>query len=348
MSTAFIVPMCPQCGSPLPELPTSDHPITCEFCSGKVYGHESPQPQQLQEDYSRTYQEVLRIKQEYPKVETIGADIKKIRIPISSMGKEFDVLLVLDDYPQNVFIDYPRGLRNIIGPPNYLTTITSWKPNGSHAVDVLKEITSMLSTKRSSTISPETVKEDLSNLEKSYQVERISEIETRIYVYTSRTRFHITVHQTTQTPTASVPANIKRVLSTANELEHRYNEGQITLQDLVSRLEYAANVQDRIITEIHKIRNNFVDVQFYPQTRQISLTVPVDPIKLQFNISLSEKFPIIHPQITMLTRLKNKKLENAILQRLRYALDSWTPYSSLTDLLTEIQGVVATFLYGKY
>jgi hypothetical protein len=145
-----------------------------------------------------------------------------------------------------------------------------------------------------------------------------------------------------------VPDNIKRVLPSAAILEQRYNAGEITLADLVRRLEYSANVQDRIITEIQKLRNNFVNVNYQPNTRQITLVVPVDPVRLQFQITLPDKFPIVRPIIQLHTQLQNKKLESAIINRMNYAMNSWTRFNSILDILSEIQGVVATFLYGRH
>jgi hypothetical protein len=137
-------------------------------------------------------------------------------------------------------------------------------------------------------------------------------------------------------------------LPVASVLEQRYNVGEITIGDLVGRLEYAANVQDRTITEIQKLRNNFLNVVYEPTTRQISLVIPVDPVRLQFQISLPDKFPIVRPIITLQTGLKNKQLEAAIIKRMNFAMNSWTRFHSILDILSEIQGVVATFLYGRY
>ncbi|MHA1713817.1 MAG: hypothetical protein ACTSW4_07265 [Candidatus Ranarchaeia archaeon] len=350
MSSEYIVPMCPQCGSPLPNLPTAENAVTCEFCNGKVYGREkTAQSQQLKEDYASIYSEVMLVKQEFPKVEIIGADIAKIRVPVTSQGSEYDVLVVLDEFPKDIFVDYPRGLRSLIGPPNYLTTVTSWAPGSSHAVDVLREIKSMANRSRAALgVTYEGGPEDISALSRSFQVEQVSPSETRIYIYTPRTRFFTSLNTATSPPQVTIPSNIKRVLPIAGILEQRYNAGEITIGDLVGRLEYAANVQDRIITEIQKLRNNFVNVTYQPETRQISLIVPVEPIRLQFQITLPDKFPIVRPVITLQTRLKNRQLEDAILKRMNFAMSSWTRFNSILDILTEIQGVVATFLYGRY
>ncbi len=349
MSSEFVVPMCPQCGSPLPSLPSPETAVTCEFCNGQVFGKKTNQHQHLKEDYASIYGEVMLVKQGFPKVEVIGADISKIRVPITSQGSAYDVLLVLDDFPQNVFVDYPRGLRSLIGPPNYLTTIASWSPDRSHAVDVLQEINGMAGrTRTDSTPQFNGGSEDLSSLSRSFQVEEINSSESRIYIHTPRTRFFTTLNTVSTPPRVSVPENIKRVIPVASTLEQRYNAGEITLGDLVSRLEYSANVQDRIITEIQKLRNNFVDVNYQPNSRQISLIVPVDPVRLQFLITLPEKFGIVRPVIQLQTQLQNKKLESAIINRMNFAMNSWTRFNSILDILSEIQGVVATFLYGRY
>ena len=100
MSTQFVVPLCPQCGGPLQKYPTREEPISCEFCGGKVFGKEDT-TQDLKSEYHDIYKEVLTIKLSYPKFELVGEDITKLRVPIQHGMSEYDVLLVLDDFPND-------------------------------------------------------------------------------------------------------------------------------------------------------------------------------------------------------------------------------------------------------
>jgi hypothetical protein len=130
-------------------------------------------------------------------------------------------------------------------------------------------------------------------------------------------------------------------------LESRYNSGEVTLGDMIGRLEYAANVQDRIITEIQLLRNNFTHVQYYPESRQVLITVPIATEAIQFQVDIPEKFPIIRPIIQLRSPVRNKQVHAVIEQRMNQMLGMWTRFMHIMDVLSDVQAAAIGLLYRR-
>jgi len=86
------------------------------------------------------YQEFSDIMKEFPNTSHAGEDLNKIRTVLSLPGNPEEVLIVLDDFPNSVYVDFSGRLQGVIGDFNDLETVKNWIPGKSHTIDVLQEV----------------------------------------------------------------------------------------------------------------------------------------------------------------------------------------------------------------
>ncbi len=148
MSTIEVV-TCSGCGAPLPEVPTMNRPTRCEYCEiTNVFRPPRVDPKtgeliqsedELSERDYQIYMQQQEILSRYSG-ELVGDEITKIRLALPIGSRVFQVLLVLDNYPNDVFIDVSPDPRQLIGPLTELSSIKNWNAGHSRALDVIQEL----------------------------------------------------------------------------------------------------------------------------------------------------------------------------------------------------------------
>ena len=139
--------------------------------------------------------------------------------------------------------------------------------------------------------------ESWEKVEKQFQVESISDNSKRVYLYTPRTHFIINFQLTDKDTSVDIDPRLKTIIFESSNLEERYNNGEIALLDLLGRLEYGVNTQDRIITEIQLLRNNFSNLKYFPEKKQIVVSLPIGVLSIQVRVNIPRKFPLVKPVI---------------------------------------------------
>ncbi len=140
---------CNGCGAPLSGKPTLHLPILCEYCDLTNYLKKStgisPDVSSYDEDVESehffiVYQETQKILENFPG-ELVGEEVGKVRIKMQVGQYAFSLLLVLDNLPNQPYIDGPNKLREVLGCEiTELDTIKNWVPGSSSVLDVLDEI----------------------------------------------------------------------------------------------------------------------------------------------------------------------------------------------------------------
>ncbi len=154
MSTIEVV-TCSGCGGPLPEVPTLSKPVKCEYCEitnvfqpprvDSSTGELIISEEELAERDYQIYQQQEAILSHYSG-ELVGEEISKIRISLPIGARTFQVLVVLDNYPHEIFVDVSPDPTPLIGPFIELDTIKNWEPGKSSALDVIQELEQRLRT----------------------------------------------------------------------------------------------------------------------------------------------------------------------------------------------------------
>ncbi|MHA1917642.1 MAG: hypothetical protein ACTSUV_04945 [Candidatus Ranarchaeia archaeon] len=347
MTIEYKVPFCPECGGPLSKWPLEEEPTTCDFCNCQVFGKKDS-VEQLEEEYNIIYKEFLLVSREFPDTTPVGDDVRIFRVPIKGKENNFDVLVVLKEYPERISIDYPRGLQNLIGPSRLLTTLESWVPNQSKPIDALREIFDKLNqskTKDKTIFDPSS--ESWETVKKQFQVESISENKKRVHLYTPRTHFELNFMIIDNDTSVNIDLRLKSVLPDSTELEERYNNGEISLLDFLGRLEYEINTQDRIITEIQLLRNNFTNLKYYPDKKQIIISIPVGVLLIKIQVNIPPKFPLVKPEISIISEIKDKKIKDTIDKRKNIMLNLWNRHMHILDIISEIQASAIAILFER-
>ncbi len=347
MSTKFQAPFCSECGGPLKKWPTRTEPVQCDFCGSTVFGVEDVL-RKMATEYNNIYKEYLQISREFPDTVPVGDDVRIFRVPIPSDGTHFDVLVVLREYPERISLDYPRGLQNLIGPPRYLKSLAEWIPNHSKPLDVLREIQDTLTGQKFIKPADQVPRvESWDAIAKQFEVQNLGKDQKKVFLHTSRTNFELNFYLKGDAMNVKLSDKLLRALPEAQPLEIRYNNGEVSLADFLGRLEYGVNTQDRIITEIQMLRNNYTNLRYHPHIRQIGVTIPVDGTSLQLLVTIPPRFPIIRPSVTLASGVSNAKVKQAIEERLAMATAMWNRHMHILDLLSEVQAAIIGGTYQR-
>jgi hypothetical protein len=347
MNSEFQVPFCPECGGPLKNWPTRTKSVRCDFCGSNVFGTEEVL-HEMEAKYSNVYKEFLEISREFPDTIPVGDDVRIFRVPLKSNGTKYDVLVVLRDFPERISVDYPRGLQNLIGPPRYLESLKNWIPDGSKPIEVLREIQDNLTG--GEYVKPPTkgpLVESWETLGNQFQVESIGADKKRVSLYSPRTHFELNFQIKKKKTSVSLGNRLVRSLPEAQTLGKRYNNGEITLTDFLGRMEFGINTQDRIITEIQMLRNNYTQLRYHPNTRQISLSIPVGSKPLHLVVSIPPRFPIMRPEVTLASEVSDEKVKRVVEERLNAIAGMWNRHMHILDLLSEVQAAVIGVMYKQ-
>jgi hypothetical protein len=239
-------------------------------------------------------------------------------------------------------------LQNRIGPPRYLESLKNWIPNGSKPIEVLREIQDNLTGGQY--VKPLTkvpTVESWETLANQFQVESIGADKKRVFLHSPRTQFELNFRIKKKSTAVSLSNRLIRSLPEAQTLGDRYNKGEITLTDFLGRMEFGINTQDRIISEIQMLRNNYTQLRYHPNTRQISLSIPVGSKPLHLVVNIPPRFPIMRPEVTLASEVADKKVKQVVEERLNAIAGMWNRHMHILDLLSEVQAAVIGVMYKQ-
>ena len=144
---------CSLCGAPLPRVPSKSNPVLCDYCEslnvwktptrvvsevGLIFAEEE-EVDSSERDLI-LFQEFSDIMKEFPNTTHAGDALDKIRTVLPLPGRPEEILVILDDFPNSIYLDLPSRLEKAVGNFNSLETVKNWIPGSGHAVDVLHEI----------------------------------------------------------------------------------------------------------------------------------------------------------------------------------------------------------------
>ncbi len=152
MSTTEIV-TCNGCGAPLPAAPSLTKPVKCEYCEitnvyhppriDAITGELVVSEEELAERDYQIYLQQQEILAHYPG-ELVGEEISKVRLALHVGPQLYQILVVLDNFPEEIFIEVSPDVRDLIGSINDLKTLRQWRPGESKAIDVIRELESKI------------------------------------------------------------------------------------------------------------------------------------------------------------------------------------------------------------
>jgi hypothetical protein len=143
------VVQCNSCGAPLSSKPTLHRPILCEYCDLTNYlkkpisatsDASSYDEETESEHHFVLYQETQKILESFPG-ELVGEEVGKLRIKMQIGQYAFPLLIVLDNLPDQPYIDGPSKLREVLNCEiAELDSMKNWIAGTSSVLDVLDDL----------------------------------------------------------------------------------------------------------------------------------------------------------------------------------------------------------------
>lgn len=334
------VPFCEACGAPLPSFPVLGKPVECEFCGVMNYSRmEAEAAAELvfdEEHYYKIYQEYIKISKEFPNVHILGDEISKLQVELRVGLQTYPVILVLEKFPDSIYVDYGKDLAKIIGKPNYLSTIVGWTSNNS-SIDVIKEIEEKIRREVPTQVMEETAEEltEEERIMKNFRTEKKGREEIIVYLKGYKEDYEIKLRRKGDRYTID-DRRLKDIVDVSHIIKNYENKKESLLNTLFN-MEREVYITTRIENEIKVLKANFLNVKYYKSRSKIELEIPATNKKYSVEVNLLGNYPNEPPEVEIKSTI-DSKLKSEVERVKKYFKDNWNPYFTLVDVLSEING----------
>jgi len=334
------VPFCEACGAPLPRFPAPGNPVKCDFCGvmnySKLEAEAAAEAEFDEEHYYRIYQEYINLTKEYPNVHLLGDEISKLQVDLKVGLNSYPIILVLEKFPDSIYVDYNKDVRKLIGKPDYLATIAGWTPSSS-SVDVIREIEEKIRSEVPTKVMEE-IAEELTEEErilKDFRTEKKNKKETIVYLKGYKEEYPVKLKRKGDRYTIDA-RGVRDIVDVSHIIKNYENKKEGLLSTLYN-MESEVYKATRIENEIKVLEANFLNVKYYKTRSKIELEIPATNKKYSAEVNLPAGYPNEPPEVEIKTSMENK-LKSEVERVKKYFKDKWNPYFTLVDVLSEING----------